>query len=54
MAYLKELREECANPYCLKQAQVALYTHRNEHWLDYCRRHGAEELRRLKKQEEQA
>lgn len=52
MAYLKEYERECANGYCRKRAMVSLYNHRNEHYGDYCRRHGNEELRKLKEWEE--
>jgi len=53
MAYLKELRRECATAYCKKRALVSLFTRRNEHWQDYCRQHGKYELRVLKKTEGQ-
>ncbi len=51
MAYLKDYERKCENGYCRKRAMVSLYTHRNEHWGDYCRRHGNEKLKWLKERE---
>lgn len=49
MAYLKEIWTKCGyNSACTRRAVIQLCGRRNDLHGQYCRRHGNEELKRLK------
>lgn len=43
MAYLRQIVRQCSR--CEKEAAVRLYSARNSHLGDYCRRHGRTALK---------
>lgn len=47
MAYLIEISNECAHPYCPKPATVRVFNSQNARMADYCKRHGEARVKEL-------
>lgn len=52
MAHLRNIEKKCSQ--CPSRATVALFSDRNDHINDYCKRCGAQALRERKQDEREA